>query len=38
MESRDERVTFTARERHMQVVCNVHIDRHRERFDHFHSQ
>jgi hypothetical protein len=38
MESRDERVTFKARERHMQVACNVQIDRHWERFDHFHSQ
>jgi len=33
----DEQVKFKARERHMQVICNVYVDGHWDRVEHFHA-
>ena len=33
----DERVKFKARERHMQVICNVYVDGRWNRVEHFHA-
>ena len=33
----DEQVKFKARERHMQVICNVYVDGHWDRVEHFHD-
>lgn len=32
-----ERVKFQARERHMQVICNVYVDGRWDRVEHFHA-
>jgi hypothetical protein len=33
----DERVKFKARERHMQVICNVYTDGRWDHVEHFHA-
>ena len=33
----EERVKFQARERHMQVICNVYVDGRWDRVEHFHA-
>ena len=33
----EERVKFRARERHMQVICNVYVDGAWNRVEHFHE-
>lgn len=33
----DERIKFQAKVRHKQVICNVYIDGHWDRVEHFHA-
>ncbi len=33
----DERIKFRARERHMQVICNIYVDGNWDRVEHYHA-